>query len=122
MNNEDNNNKIKCPKCGHEFPVSEGLMSHLKEEASMEIEKKLRKEIEDKNNLEVQDLKRIVQEKDANIKDFKEKELELETQRRFDEQKKKIEEDTAKRIAEENKFKDLEKDKKLADMSQLVEE
>jgi len=138
MNDIDNSNKIKCPNCGHEFPVSEGLMSHLKEEASLEIEKRLRKEIEDKNNLEVQDLKKIVQEKDEKIKDFtkkelelrersrkledKEKELELETQRRLDEQKKKIEEDTAKRIAEENKFKDLEKDKKLADMSQLVEE
>lgn len=131
-------NTIKCPKCGHEFPASEGLMSHLKEEASLEIEKKLREKIESEKSLEVQDLKKAIEEKDEKISDFREKELELreksrkledkekdlelETQRRIDEEKKKIEEDTAKRLIDEHHLKDLEKDKKMSDMEHLVEE
>ncbi len=131
-------NTIKCPKCGHEFPASEGLMSHLKEEASLEIEKKVRAEIESEKNLELQDLKKTLQEKDQKIDEFrdkelelreksrkleeKEKDLELETQRRIDEEKKKIEEDTAKRLIDEHHLKDLEKDKKISDMEKLVEE
>src|SRR3989339_1512422 len=131
-------NLIKCPKCGHEFTASEGLMSHLKEEAGLEIEKKVRAEIENEKSLEVQDLKKTVQEKNEKINDFRKQELdlrersrkledreknvELETQRRIDEEKKKIEEDTAKRFIDEHHLKDLEKDKKFSDMEKLVEE
>lgn len=129
---------IKCPKCGHEFPASEGLMSHLKEEVGLDIEKKLRKEIEGEKSLEVQDLKKEIEENKEKLKDFTEKELalrektrkledreknvELETQRRIDEEKKKIEEDTSKRLVDEHRLKDLEKDKKMSDMEHLVEE
>lgn len=131
-------NQIKCPKCGHDFPASEGLISHLKEEAGAEIEKKLRAEIELEKNLEVADLKKILQEKDEKIGDFrkqeidlreksrkleeKEKDLELETQRRIDEEKRKIEEETAKRLDEEHHLKDLDKNKKISDMEKLIEE
>ena len=131
-------NTIKCPKCGHEFPASEGLMSHLREEASLGMEKKLRDEIENEKNLEVQDLKKSLQEKEERINDFrkqeldlrersrkledKEKDIEIETQRRIDEEKKKIEEDTSRRLIDEHHLKDLEKDKKISDMEQLVEE
>ncbi|MFH1407944.1 MAG: DUF2130 domain-containing protein [Patescibacteria group bacterium] len=132
------NNTIKCPKCGHEFSASEGLISHIKEEASLEVEKRLRKEIESEKNIELQDLKKTLQEKDVKIDDFRKqeleireekrkledakKDLELETQRRIDEEKKKIEEDTSKRLLDEHHFKDLEKDKKISDMEKLVEE
>lgn len=121
-------NSIKCPKCGHEFPAP----------LNPEIEKHLREEIESEKNLELQDLKKTLQEKEEKIGDFrkqelelreksrkleeKEKDLELETQRRIDEEKKKIEEDTAKRLVDEHHLKDLEKDKKLSDMEHLVEE
>jgi len=131
-------NTIKCPQCGHEFPASEGLMSHLKEEAGAEIEKEIREKIKNENSLELADLKRNLQEKESKIEAFrkqeldlreksrqledKEKDLELETQRRIDEEKKKIEEDTSKRLVDEHHLKDLEKDKKLSDMEHLVEE
>lgn len=129
---------IKCPKCGNEFPASEGLISHLKEEASLEIEKKLREKIEDEKSLEVQDLKKEIEENKDKLKDFTEKELalrektrkledreknvELETQRRIDEEKKKIEENTSNRLVDEHRLKDLEKDKKMSDMEHLIEE
>ena len=64
-------NTVKCPKCGNEFPASEGLISHLKEEASLEIEKKIRSKIESEKNLERQDLKKNLQEKDEKINDFR---------------------------------------------------
>lgn len=131
-------NNVKCPHCGHEFPASEGLSSHFKEEASLEIEKKLRQKIESEKALEMKDLQKTLQEKDEKINDFrekelelreksrkledKEKELELETQRRLAEKTKKVEEDTEKRFVEEHRFKDLEKDKKISDMQKLVEE
>src|SRR3989344_6106657 len=131
-------NTVKCPKCGNEFPASEGLISHLKEEASLEIEKKIRSKIESEKNLELQDLKKNLQEKDEKINDFreqelklrersrkledKEKDLEVETKRRIDVEKKKIEEETAKKLSEEHRFDDLEKDKRISDMKNLIEE
>lgn len=131
-------NTIKCPKCKHEFPASEGLMSHLKEEVNMEAEKRIRAEIENEKNLELQDLKKTLQEKNQKIDDFrerelglrersrkleeKEKDLELETQRRIDEEKRRIEEHTAKRMIDEHHLKDLEKDKKISDMTRQIEE
>jgi hypothetical protein len=131
-------NTIKCPKCGHEFEASEGLMSHLKEEAGVEIEKRLREQIKSENSLEVADLQKTLQEKENKIEEFrnqeleireqkrkleeKQKDLELETQRMMDAARLKIEEETAKRLADEHHLKDLEKDKKLSDMESLVEE
>ncbi len=131
-------NTIKCPKCGHEFPVSEGLMSHLKEEAGLEIEKKLREKIEGEKSLEVLDLKKQIEENKQKINDFTEKELELrekarkledreknvelETQRRVDEEKKKVEENTTNRLVEEFHGKDLENLKKISDMTKQIED
>lgn len=122
-------NTIKCPKCGHIFPAPM---------VDPEVEKKLRSEIESEKNLELEELKKILSEKENKIEDFrkaeleirektrrleeKEKDLELETQRRIDEEKRKIEEDTAKRLIDEHHLKDLEKDKKISDMESLVEE
>ena len=123
-------NTIKCPKCGHEFPASEGLMSHLKEEASAEIEKRLREEIKSENNLELTDLKKSLEEKEEKIGEFrkqeleireekrkleeKEKDLELETERRMDSEKKKIE--------DEYRLKEMENEKRVSDMKKMIED
>lgn len=131
-------NTIKCPKCGNKFEASEGLMSHIKEEARTEIERSLREKIESEKNLEFQDLQKILKEKEEKIGEFrerelelreksrkleeKEKDLELETLKRIDEEKLKIEESTERRLIDEHHLKDLEKDKKISDMKKLVEE
>jgi len=131
-------NTVKCPKCGNEFEVSEGIMSHVKEEAKLEIEMTVRKKIEEEKKLEFQDLNKSLQEKEEKITEFrkkelelrertrkledKEKDIELETQRRIDTEKKKIEENTVKRLGDEHHLKDLDKDKKISDMEKLVEE
>ncbi len=131
-------NLIMCPKCGNEFEASEGIISHIKEEAKVEIEKNLREKIENEKGLELLDLQTALKEKEEKINKFREmeldlreksrkleerqKDLELETQRRIDEEKKKIEEDTARRLIDEHHLKDLDKDKKINDMEKLVEE
>lgn len=131
-------NTIKCPKCKHEFEASVGFMAHLKEEAKAETEKKLRREIEEQNSLELEDLQKSLKEKEEKITQFrdkeielreksrkledKEKDLELETQRRIDEEKKNIEEHTTRRLLDEHHLKDLEKDKSIMDMKRLIEE
>lgn len=133
-----NTSTIKCPECGHEFLASDGLMTHLKEEASVEIEKEIREKLKQESNLELIDLKKSLAEKEQKINDFRKQELEIreekrkledakkdlevETLRRIDEEKKRIEEDTAKRFIDEHHLKDLEKDKKMNDMKELIEE
>lgn len=131
-------NAIKCPKCGHEFEASEGILSHVKEEARLEIEKAMRLRIDEEKKLELQDMQKTLEEKEKKINEFrqqelelrektrkleeKEKDLELTTQRRMDEEKKRIEEETSKRLADEHRLKDLDKEKKIADMEKLIEE
>lgn len=131
-------NTIKCPHCGKDFEASEALTHQIEEEVKIQIETKLRKTIEDEKNLEFNDLKQAIEEKNKKIDDFrkqelelreksrkledKEKDLELETQRRIDEEKKKIEEDTAKRLINEHYQKDLEKDKQMSDMRKQIED
>lgn len=131
-------NTIKCPKCGEQIEISEALKIQIQDESRGEIEKVLRKELETKASLETQELKKIIEEKEAKISNFrgeelklreekrkleeKEKDLELETQRRIDEGKKKVEEETARRFSEEHRLKDLEKDKKMSDMDKQIEE
>jgi hypothetical protein len=120
------NNTIKCPKCGEEIEISEAFKSQVQSEFNAE------------KDLELKDLKRALQEKDAKMEEFRdreldlrektrkleeqEKELELTTQRRIDEEKQKIEELTLQKALEEHRMKDLEKDKKIFDMEALVEE
>jgi len=122
-------NLIKCPKCGAQFDAPL---------VSPEVEKKLRSEIENEKSLELQDLQRILVEKDSKIENFRKseleireekrkleeakKDLEIETQRRIDEEKARIEEDTSKRLVDEHHLKDLEKDKKISDMEKLIED
>lgn len=131
-------NTIKCPKCGHEFEASEGLISHLKEEAGVEIEKKIRAEIESENSLKLQNLEKTLQEKDEKINDFREKELklledkrkledekkdfELEVQRKLDEGRNQIEEKAYQKANEDHKFKDLEKEKLINDLKKSLED
>lgn len=131
-------NSIKCPKCGHEFEASEGLMSHLKEEASLEAEKKIRAEIEGENKLKLQNLENTIKEKDKKLDDSRQnelklledkrkleddkKDLELEVQRKLDEGRAQIEEKAYQKADEDHKFKDLEKDKLIGDLKKSLED
>lgn len=142
-------NKISCPFCNKQFDIDEISRKQIEEEiltASKtererelkEAEEKIRKEFAEKNSLEMADLKKIISEKEKKIDDFQQQELklredkrkleedkkefELQTQRRFDEERKKIEEETMKKSDEQHRLRDLEKDKKINDLSKALED
>lgn len=108
------------------------------ENARKEIEEKLKKELGEKKKVELLDLEKQNAEKEKKIQDLmdselklreekrkmedKDRERELEMQRRLDEEKKKIEEAVLKQAVEEHRFKDLEKDKKISDLQKQLED
>lgn len=67
-----------------------------------------------KSELEVRRQKRELEEREKN--------LELQTARRMDEERKKVQEETAQRYEESHRLKDAEKDKKLQDVLKANEE
>lgn len=105
-------------------------------------ESQLKKTIEDnlKKNMDVelQDLKNQIGEKDEKIKQAQEQELELrkksreledkqknyeiEMARKLDEERNKIKLEAAKEIDEQHRLKDLEKDKKIQDLTKSIDE
>ena len=131
-------NTIKCPHCGKEFEATDALKHEITEQVSETLEKELREKIKSESSLELTDLKKSLEEKEAKLNDFRkaeielreksrkledrEKDLEVETQRRIDQEKMKIEELTAKRLNDEHKFKEMESEKKINDMKKMIED
>lgn len=109
----------------------------LKEDREKLIAKAQREALESVN-LEVQDLKAQLNEKAEKLQtsqqaelelrkrtrelENKEKNLELELNRKLDEERKRIQEDVAKDLDERHRLKDAEKDKQLADMRNKIDD
>lgn len=129
---------IKCPKCGSPIEIEEAFRLEVQEKITKEIEEKLKKDFEEKTLFQINELKKIIEEKDQKLSEFREielklreekrkleereKELTLEVQRKVDEEKRKIEEAAYKRVLEEHRLLDMEKDKKIADLTKALEE
>ncbi len=111
---------ITCPKCGHEFPLSEAYSTQMKEEIASAIKhveaeaaEKLeaeKKRIADEANkkakedaaLAVQDLEEQLKEKDEKVKELANQELELrKKQRELAEKYKSTELEMARKLDEE---------------------
>jgi hypothetical protein len=104
----------------------------------IELEKKIKITLADQSRLELEDLKNQINEKSQQVLaaqklelefrkktrelEDKEKSVELELHRKFDEEKVKIEEAVALKIMEEQRFKTAEKDKQLEGMRHQIEE
>jgi hypothetical protein len=172
------NQKIICPYCHKEIPLSEAITHSIREEVQKEFEnefikreeeivrkeqsllmkeKAIAKEIAEKlalerEKLEVETKKRLEESMGLQIKALQEelkqkeerldemrkiefqlrrerreleerqKSLELEISRRLDEEREKIRKEAESRITEEHRLKDLEKDKKIADLLKDIEE
>ncbi len=102
------------------------------------LEDEARREAEKKFCLELKDLQEQVREKDQRLEESRKIELELRKERReleekhkafelelsrkLDEEREKIKEEAIKSVVEEHRLKDLEKDKKIADMLQQIED
>ncbi|KKR11763.1 MAG: hypothetical protein UT39_C0003G0032 [Candidatus Woesebacteria bacterium GW2011_GWA1_39_21] len=108
------------------------------ETVKKEAEQKIRKDLEEKTSLEMSDLQKQLSEKEEKVNEMrgnelklreekrklqeKEKDLELETKRRIDDERKKIEESVLKQAVEEHRFQDLEKEQKIAALQKQLEE
>ncbi len=131
-------NTIICPHCHTSIEITQALRGEIEPEIKKQVEAELRKELSEKNSLEMEDLKKQLVEKDKKVSELRsqelslreekrkieeeKKELKLEVARQMDEKRKEWEEAVLKQAAEEHRMKDLEKEKKIADMEKLVEE
>ena len=70
-------NLIKCPHCGRNFEITEALKHEIEVESKRKIEKAIREELEDQQELEVRDLKKQIAEKDQKVDEMRENELKL---------------------------------------------
>jgi len=105
---------------------------------SKELEAKLKKQAEEAVSADIADLKAQAEESNKRLKkaegnelalrkrqrelEEREKNLELETARKIEEEKRKIEDAVSARFEEQHKLKDAEKDKKLTDALKQVDE
>ncbi|PJC31888.1 hypothetical protein CO049_03730 [Candidatus Roizmanbacteria bacterium CG_4_9_14_0_2_um_filter_36_12] len=131
-------NTIKCKKCGNEIEITEALRFEIEEQTKLDVEKKIRKEYEEKSSFEIADLKKQIEEKEKKAETYKgyelklreenrklqeeKKDLSLTVQRKVDEESKKIEERVLKQAAEDHYFKDKEKEKIIGGLKKSLEE
>ena len=84
--------KIKCPKCGHQIPISEVLQHRLSEQVNAQVENKIEKE---KEKLEIAIREKFEKESSDNLKTLKER-LTLEAKKREEAEKKELMDKLAK--------------------------
>lgn len=129
---------IVCPNCQKTIELTQALTSQLQKEIAQKTEERLRKEFQERNSVELEDMKRQLAEKEEKVSQMreaelqlreekrrleeKEKELTLEVQRQIDEEKKKIEQQVLEQAAREHRLKDLEKEKVINDLKTALEE
>lgn len=129
---------VNCPFCGKEFPLSQGVIDHLRKDISEEVESEIIDRMQKNNAEKVQELHEQIQQKNDQIEGFKkiekdlrvknrdleekEKDIELEIMRRTDAEKTKIEENAIMKYAEKFKFREKEKDKQIDDFKKKVDE
>jgi hypothetical protein len=141
--------KIKCPKCGYEFPVSEALTHQIEEALTAKLEADFKKKEDELKvkaeqkaakslKFELDDLKAQVKEKDKQVSEFQKAELELrektreleqqkksvdlEVARKIDSEKDKFIQEALKKADEDQRLKNREKDKKIEDLVKSLDE
>ena len=133
--------KIICPKCGTEIELSEAISKQYRAELEKEIEgkykeeqaqlkQKTEKEIAEQFQLEMQDLKEQLLEKDGKIKKASEDELALRKRvREVEEKEQSLNLEIERGIAQEKekflseqRLKDLEKEKAINDLKEQIGE
>ena len=131
-------NTVKCPSCGEIIEITEAFLGEAQEKIRKEEQEKARKKFEETQSIELQDLKKQLDEQKKKNDEFREKELELreekrkieeekkelklEVQRTLDEERKKIEEKILKEEEEKHHLKNLEKDKVIEDLKKSLDE
>lgn len=128
------NSTIKCVHCGREFAISDALKHELEETVKKDVLAK----VEEKQNIELTDLKKQLEEQKAKNDEYiqkelelrkekreieqREKNLEIEMARKLDEQRKKLEEKIIEAKDEEYKLKLKEQEEEKESLKRKIEE
>ncbi len=124
-------NLVTCPKCGEQFtPDDKDLRAKIEHELSDRLKQQLAKDLADKDAQIKELTTKATVASEAELKLLKDKRaledaqknFELEKERALNVERDKIREETAKVILEKEKYKQLELEKKLADMQKAMEE
>ncbi|MBI2404587.1 DUF2130 domain-containing protein [Candidatus Gottesmanbacteria bacterium] len=135
-------NTVVCPHCGKTIEITQAIRQQIEQEIAASIKKQteidLRRELTEKNLLELTDLKKQLEEKDKKVAQLRgqeltlreekrkieeeKKELKLEVARQLDEERKKLEEAILKQAAQEHRLKDQEKEKIINDLKKSLED
>lgn len=126
----------KCPKCGHEFEITQQLRQDMQKDIEKEIREKTEAEINTKNQIVLRDLKNQIDEKENRLKEAENKELELKKrereilekhrnleknfQIRLESERSKIEETIRQKMAGEFADKDLERQKEIENLHKKI--
>lgn len=140
---------IVCPKCQNKISLDEALTHDLDEKFQVKLEEEKRKlwkiaqeKAEEKVTLKLGEEQKLLRDelaqnqkelekarqlelqirKEKNLLEQERKSFEIDKQRQLDEERVKIQEEAAKQLIDEHRLKDAEKDKKMADMSRMIEE
>lgn len=128
------NTTIRCIHCGKDFELSDALKHEIEEKVKQSVSA----EFAQKQNIELVDLKKQLEEQKKKNEEAaqnelelrrqkreleeREKNLELETARKMDEERKKIEENVLKAEDERRKMQDKEKDMQIENLKHMLEE
>lgn len=139
-------NTIICKHCGKEIEITEALLHQVEEKVKKEVskdiereiekvrletEEKTKKEFESQNKEEVEKLKKQneefrnlelkLREEKQKLEEAK-KQMEIETARTLDSERKKIEERTHKEFEESQRMKDKEKEMQIENLKRMLDE
>lgn len=140
---------ITCPNCGHIIELTEAFTHQVEEKLraefnkrlfaqKAELERKIRQEAEERLAVELKDLRLQNDEKERKLREAqqielelrrrqreleeREKNIQLELERRLDEERTRVWNDAAAKLAQEHRLKDAEKDKQISDMLRQIED
>jgi len=120
-------NNIKCPACGKLIAITEALKQEFEKELGEKYQKDLeiaQKQVEEKSLLEINELKKILEEKERKNAELREQEIKLQFsfQRKLDEERKRVEETVMKHATENFRLKEMEREKVISDLKKSLEE
>lgn len=146
-------NAIVCPHCGKTLEITEALKHQIESEIvakeeekfKIELEKtrrdlsvKIKKELEEKSFMDMEDMRRQLEEKNEKVKKLQEfelrlreenrkleekkKEIEIEAARTLASERKKLEETISLQLTEQHRLKEKEKDKVIDDLKKALDD
>ena len=112
---------VKCPKCEHQFSLSEGVLSSLRETISLELQSDIsaREEAVKTSKQANEEMERKLL-KTKREQDERAEALDIEVGRTLDEERKKIRNDAKEEANEAHRLKDAEHEKVKSDMSEQI--